>query len=173
MHGAPLPISGAARAEVDMQKAAHFCGWPGCNNVTADKYCEQHCEEGEAMDRRKKLERLRKYDGRRGSARQRGYDARWDRYSKWFLSRPGNQLCALRLDDGCAIVSQCVDHIEPPRGADDPKFWDTANHQPSCIHCNSVKGHKKLKGEYWEHGQPNSDERGCGSDSVQKQPAEE
>jgi 5-methylcytosine-specific restriction protein A len=36
-----------------------------------------------------------------------------------------------------------VDHIDPPDGPGDPRFWDTANHQPACIHCNSVKGHKK------------------------------
>ena len=31
-------------------------------------------------------------------------------------------------------------------GAISPKFWDKANHQPACIHCNSVKGHKNIKG---------------------------
>lgn len=134
------------------RKSAHFCAWPNCNNVTTDKYCADHREAGEAAEREKKLEQLRRRDGRRGTSRERGYNARWDKYSKWFLSQPENQLCALRLDDGCAIVAQCVDHIDPPNGANDPKFWDKANHQPACIHCNSVKGHKKLKGAYGING---------------------
>ena len=54
------------------QKPAHFCAWPNCNNVTTDKYCADHCEVGEAAEREKKLEQLRRRDGRRGTSRERG-----------------------------------------------------------------------------------------------------
>lgn len=93
-------------------------------------------------------EQIHAQDERRGSSRQRGYDTRWSKYSRWYLSAPEHQLCALRLDDGCTMVARCVDHIAPPDGPGDPRFWDTANHQPACIHCNSVKGHKKIIGKY-------------------------
>ena len=117
-----------------------FCREPGCSALTkhVSGYCEKHRGKWEEMNRRR--------DIRRGSASERGYDSRWARYSRAFLREPGHQLCALRLDNGCAIVAQCVDHIDPPDGPRDPRFWDPDNHQPACIHCNSVKGNKNIKG---------------------------
>ncbi len=87
-------------------------------------------------------------DKLRKNANQRGYNYQWGRYSKAYLAHPDHQLCALHLDGGCAIVAQCVDHIKPANGSGDPLFWDPTNHQPACIHCNSVKGRKFLRGEY-------------------------
>ena len=118
-------------------KSLHFCNYNACPELTANRYCPKHQKEYSAQSDRK-----------RGSAQERGYDSRWQKYAAWFLSQPENQLCALRLDDGCALVAQCVDHIDPPNGPDDPRFWDESNWQPSCIHCNSVKGRKKIVGAY-------------------------
>jgi 5-methylcytosine-specific restriction protein A len=83
-------------------------------------------------------------DKRRGSAKERGYDYKWYRYSQWFLKQPGNQFCAYRLP-GCTMLAKCVDHQYPPNGPDDPLFWNKKNHKSACVHCNSVKGHKYLK----------------------------
>ena len=129
-----------------MLRARKFCRYPGCPNFVGHgpRYCDTHAAEEIEEQRRNEAAR----DRRRGSAKQRGYDARWSRYSKWFLSRPQNQFCVLHLDDGCAGVAQCVDHIDPPEGPNDPRFWDYSNHQPACIHCNSVKGHRKLRGNF-------------------------
>jgi 5-methylcytosine-specific restriction protein A len=116
------------------------CAQPGCTElVRKGSYCEQH--------RRAKLQAN---DRRRGSAQERGYTYRWSKYSKWFLSQPGNQVCRLRLDERCALVAQCVDHIVPPSGANDPLFWDTTNHQAACLVCNSIKGRKTIVGTEWE-----------------------
>ena len=125
--------------------ARRFCAHPGCAALVSGsaRYCEEHKADGQQAERAR--------DQRRGSARVRGYTTRWNKYSKWFLSLPENQFCALHLDDGCAIVAQCVDHIDPPDNASDPRFWDTSNHQPACIHCNSVKGRRKLVG-IWGFG---------------------
>lgn len=120
-----------------------ICAYPGCGALTRGRYCGAHQEAGEAEAR----QRDRQADARRGSARERGYSSRWDRYSRAYLAQPGHQLCALHLDEGCAIVAQCVDHIDPPTSPADPRFWDPANHQPACIHCNSVKGHRKIVGD--------------------------
>jgi 5-methylcytosine-specific restriction protein A len=109
------------------------CASPGCPNLVTSGYCEKH--------------KRNDYEYRRGSASQRGYNSRWAKYSKWFLKQPGNHLCVLRLDDKCGYASECVDHIQPPNGPDDELFWLTSNHQPACIHCNSVKGHRTMKGE--------------------------
>ena len=122
--------------------ARRFCRVVGCPDMAmlGSAYCEAHKgEEAEAERRR---------DARRCGSRERGYSSRWDKYSKAFLHAPGNQFCALHLDAGCAVVAQCVDHIDPPEDARDPKFWDKNNHQPACIHCNSVKGHRKIVGSW-------------------------
>lgn len=118
-------------------RALRFCRHPGCVALVsgAGRYCETHkADEQEAK---------RRLDERRGSARARGYTSRWNKYSKWFLSLPQNQFCKLHLDAGCAVVAQCVDHIDPPEGPSDAKFWDKTNHQAACIHCNSVKGNRR------------------------------
>ena len=114
------------------------CSQPGCPNLVeagTGGRCELHKRQAD-----------QEYDRRRGSSSQRGYTARWQRYSKRYLKQPDNVLCMLRLP-GCNVVAQCVDHIDPPDGPNDPRFWDSKNHQPACIHCNSVKGHRYLKGE--------------------------
>ena len=121
------------------------CKHPGCPHLTREAYCEAHRGEAEA-EAEARRERDQAADRRRGSAQDRGYTSRWARYSKWFLRQPGHQLCALHLDEGCAVVAQCVDHIDPPDGPTDPRFWDPDNHQPACIHCNSVKGHRRIVG---------------------------
>jgi len=112
------------------------CNHPGCPLLVTSGYCDKH-----------KRQQQQQEDSRRGTAHQRGYNSRWARYSKWFLKQPGNQICKLQLDAGCAYVSQCVDHVIPPSGADDPLFWDSSNHQGACIHCNSVKGHRTMRGD--------------------------
>jgi 5-methylcytosine-specific restriction protein A len=121
-------------------KSLRFCSHTGCSNLTPDRYCEAH--QSDAAEQRAL------HDKRRGSSRDRGYTYRWEKYSKWFLAQPGNQLCKLHLDDGCAIVAQCVDHIKPHKGYGDPNLWNPSNLQASCIHCNSVKGNKTIKGTY-------------------------
>lgn len=115
------------------RRALRPCNQPGCSNLVQSGYCEKH--------------KKNDYEHRRGSAYKRGYDNRWRNYSKWFLKQPGNQVCKLQLDDGCTYIADCVDHIKPPKDKDDPLFWNSENHEPSCIHCNSVKGNRIVKGK--------------------------
>ena len=109
------------------------CTYPGCNNLVTSGRCEKH----KTVDNQ---------DRHSETAAERGYNYRWQKYSKWFLKQPENQFCKLQLP-GCTNIAECVDHIDPPNGIDDPRFWNTNNHQAACIHCNSVKGHKNLKGK--------------------------
>ena len=111
------------------------CTYPGCPALVSEgSRCQEH-----------KAQQTRQYDERRGTAHQRGYTARWQRYSKWFLRQPDNVFCKLQLP-GCANMAQCVDHIQAPNGPNDPLFWELSNHQASCLHCNSVKGHRTMVG---------------------------
>mgnify|MGYP001036460122 CR=1 FL=1 len=86
----------------------------------------------------------RDYEARRGSARERGYTARWDRAAAAF--KRDNPLCI-----GCEAVDlvelvSVVDHVIPHKG-DDALFWDQANWQPCCTkHHDIVK--QQLERQY-------------------------
>lgn len=78
---------------------------------------------------RSKAESHRECDERRGSARSRGYDGRWDKARRAFLSE--HPLCVMCQREGRVEPATVVDHIVPHRG--DPRlFWDEANWQPLC-----------------------------------------
>jgi 5-methylcytosine-specific restriction protein A len=70
----------------------------------------------------------------RPSARQRGYDTRWERASAEFLARPENKRCAC----GCGQPATMVDHKIAHKG-DMRLFWDRSNWQPMSRRCNSRK----------------------------------
>ena len=128
-------------------RAKRLCNYPGCNNLVEKGYCDKHTKKA-----------LAEYEKRRGTAAARGYTYRWQLYSKAYLRNPNNQFCTLQLD-GCTNIAECVDHVDPPSGSSDPKFWDRNNHQAACIHCNSVKGHRLKHGR----GKPfEADMRGRG-----------
>jgi 5-methylcytosine-specific restriction endonuclease McrA len=74
------------------------------------------------------------YERRRGSARKRGYDARWERESAAFLARPENRFCAC----GCGRRADVVDHKVAHKGNQE-LFWDRGNWQPMAYGCNSRK----------------------------------
>lgn len=72
----------------------------------------------------------------RQSARERGYDAAWDRYSRRY--RQQHPLCVSCVSGGHASPSEVVDHITPHRG-DETLFWDPENHQALCSACHNRK----------------------------------
>jgi 5-methylcytosine-specific restriction protein A len=111
-------------------RAKRPCSYPGCSKLVDKGYCDKHKKQKE----------------NRGTAHQRGYNYRWSKYSKAFLSRPENVFCKLQLE-GCTNIAQCVDHVIAVDGANDSNFWDVNNHQPACLHCNTLKGRKTIKGK--------------------------
>jgi 5-methylcytosine-specific restriction endonuclease McrA len=81
----------------------------------------------------------RAYDKARGSAADRGYDARWRAYAKAFLARhPWCQCerCAISSDP---LPARHVDHIVAVTGPDDPLFWRESNHRAMSHACHSRK----------------------------------
>ena len=70
----------------------------------------------------------------RPSARQRGYDARWQRETAEFLALPQNRYCAC----GCGRRANMVDHKIAHKG-DPVLFWARSNWQPMNRRCNSRK----------------------------------
>lgn len=76
-------------------------------------------------------------DRNRGSARQRGYTAQWDKASLAY--RRANPLCIGCQALGLLKLATVVDHIEPHKG-NQALMWDASNWQPCCAwHHNAVK----------------------------------
>jgi 5-methylcytosine-specific restriction protein A len=94
-----------------------FCLKRGCQSITDGKYCEQHTQQNHV------------YDKQRGSAHQRGYDARWRKDRARFLKE--HPLCVECIEVGKILAATVVDHIIPHKG-DKQLFWNKKNWQALC-----------------------------------------
>lgn len=74
-------------------------------------------------------ERNRRHDARRPSARERGYDHRWDRERTAYLAV--HSTCRFRE---CGAPATAIHHIIPHRG-DRSLFWNRSNWMPVCQPC--------------------------------------
>jgi 5-methylcytosine-specific restriction enzyme A len=99
-----------------------ICQAPHCCNLTDGAFCEEH-----------KPKRIDK----RESASKRGYDSRWRKARKTYLSN--HPLCCYCEKEGVVKLAEVVDHIIPHRG-DSGLFWDSKNNwQPLCKRHHDVK----------------------------------
>ena len=100
------------------------CTWPGCPAVGAGSRCVKH---------------TRQADRQRGTARERGYSAAWERARAGYLR--SHPLCqcpdcgegTLRL-----MPASVVDHKVPHKG-DTALFWDRDNWQAMSKACHDRK----------------------------------
>jgi 5-methylcytosine-specific restriction endonuclease McrA len=69
------------------------------------------------------------YEARRGTSRERGYTAGWDRSSLAFKRL--HPLCLGCEAVGLVTATTVTDHTEPHKG-DPVKFWDREKWQPAC-----------------------------------------
>lgn len=77
-------------------------------------------------------EQARAHDLRRGSARERGYDSRWEKArAHWLKLHP---LCVCCAAQGVTHAAAVLDHVMPHKG-DQALFWDSANWQGLCEWC--------------------------------------
>ena len=77
----------------------------------------------------------RDYELQRGSARERGYTAAWDKAA--FAFKMDHPLCLGCEAIGRTVATQVVDHRIPHRG-DMVLFWDPNNWQPGCCWHHAV-----------------------------------
>jgi 5-methylcytosine-specific restriction protein A len=105
------------------QAAMHVCSGAGCRKAIphGERYCPGCRAEYDRNDR-----------ARRGSARERGYDARWERYRAAYLCR--HPLCVECAAAGRVRAASVVDHVRDHKG-DTALFWDPANHRALCKPC--------------------------------------
>ena len=144
IYGAAGPGRSDTEGSIMASKSPHFCLQPSCHNLTNNAYCEEHAP----------LHMT--YADNRASASERGYDAKWSRFSKRYLSQPEHQFCALHISPNCKGIAECVDHINPLRGKDDPRKYDQSNLQPACLACNTLKGKQTIRGA-WVYGEREDD----------------
>lgn len=108
------------------------CVQPGCPTLVERGRCAVH---------------QRAYERRRPSARERGYDSRWAAASRAFRAR--HPLCGMLANGDVDVVNswcakegrttpaECVQHIVPHSGPNDPLLWDETNWLASCLQCNN------------------------------------
>lgn len=97
---------------------ATICAYPGCNTLVISGRCARH----------RSIEE-------RPSARERGYDAEWRKFSADYLRR--YPICACRTHCHGALANQ-VDHVVPLAVAPHRKY-DFSNLRPICKSCHAAK----------------------------------
>lgn len=103
------------------------CKKPGCRNLTANVYCEQH-------QGARKLER-EVFDRRRGSASSRGYGRAWQATRLRILARDAVCQNPYNIENHLVVATE-VDHKVPKaKGGDD----SDDNLQGLCRECHSRK----------------------------------
>lgn len=80
---------------------------------------------------RMQRERKARFDEKRPSARQRGYDSTWAREAKAFLALPQNEFCQ------CGAKATVVMHIKSIRTRPDLRMVKS-NWKPGCQRCNAI-----------------------------------
>lgn len=101
------------------------CGSHGCPELTQERYCSQH-----------KKQRQQQQDQRRGTAAQRGYNARWRKVRLLFLR--ANPWCVRCRHEGRHALASVVDHIQP-HGGNYELFWSRSNWQSLCTYHHNSK----------------------------------
>jgi 5-methylcytosine-specific restriction protein A len=74
-------------------------------------------------------ERRAQYNRDRGTFRQRGYTAEWDKASREY--RDENPFCVMCKAQGLLVLAKATDHIIAHRG-NPILFWDRSNWQGLC-----------------------------------------
>ncbi|RFB28226.1 HNH endonuclease [Brevibacillus sp. VP] len=107
------------------KRSSKPCMFPRCPELTEGQYCIKH-----------KKDTGQKYNRERGTSSQRGYDSRWRKARKSFLS--SNPLCVHCKEQRKLTAATVIDHIIPHKG-DMVLFWDENNWQSLCASCHNRK----------------------------------
>lgn len=121
-------------------RAPRPCSKAGCSQLTATGRCAEHPP---ALRARGKADR--RYDDARGGARERGYDATWERLARSFLRE--HPLCAACEAEGVTAAAELVDHVRELR--DGGARLDESNLQSLCRRCHARKTAAVAKERTW------------------------
>lgn len=98
------------------------CRHPGCPALVPSGYCDQHKRSDPSLIAKAAADR------KRPTARQRGYNFRWEKARKAWLAK--HPLCEECKRGGHIRAATVVDHIIPHKG-DADLFWDSENNWQS------------------------------------------
>ena len=110
------------------RKPKRPCSYPGCPELTSERYCSKH---------RKEIDN--KYD-KTSRPFKKLYNSRWRNLRKQFLKE--HPLCEECKREGVVTAAEVVDHIIPHKG-NEKLFWDESNWQSLCKHHHDVKTAKE------------------------------
>jgi 5-methylcytosine-specific restriction protein A len=99
------------------------CNYPGCHLLSDTRFCPTHTKQNS-----------REYERTRGNPAARGYNAKWQRLSKFFLAR--NPLCVECLKYGVTRPSEHAHHIIETSERPD-LFYNENNLAAVCKSCHS------------------------------------
>lgn len=107
-------------------RAAKHCHVPGCGGrADATGCCERHPRE----PWKRRPDERKQSDQRRGTSGQRGYDSRWQKARRTYLSH--HPLCVECEALGRVAAATVVHHVVAHRG-DQRLFWDVGNWAALC-----------------------------------------
>ncbi|MDB5053135.1 MAG: endonuclease [Bacilli bacterium] len=93
------------------------CGKVGCTTLTRAQYCPAHAQLKQQT-----------YNKERGTAAERGYNARWKKARIIYLKRNPLCVCEDCKRTGSVVAATVVDHIIPHKGNYE-LFWNQNNWQ--------------------------------------------
>ena len=102
------------------------CARPGCAALVDAGFCPSCSSKGFGKDSRP-------------SAAVRGYGHRWQKASKAYLRQHPLAVDIFKNHGGRLYRAECVDHITPVTGPDDPNFWRVSNWQGLTLADHSAK----------------------------------
>jgi 5-methylcytosine-specific restriction protein A len=128
------------------QRNPRPCKTIGCPNLSTEGFCNQCVKEGKA----RKIEF-------RPNSRERGYNARWEKYRAFYLRAYPFCIDPFGRHRGIQVEATRVDHVKPHRGNQE-LFWDERNHQGLCESCHNYKtakydggfGRRRASEEPWQ-----------------------
>jgi 5-methylcytosine-specific restriction protein A len=112
------------------KRAMRFCAWPGCDELTAGRYCIEH----QMQHEEKQDEERAKYNRARGSAASQGYGSDWRKVRLSYLRE--HPLCERCEERGKIKAAEMVHHKVPIKqgGA----RLDKRNLMALCDACHEV-----------------------------------
>jgi 5-methylcytosine-specific restriction endonuclease McrA len=99
-----------------------------CSHCGAAHTAANRCQRALTAER----ERKARFDKKRPAARQRGYDAEWQREAKAFLALPQNEWC------GCGAKATVVMHKQSIKTRPDLRMV-RSNWRAGCQRCNAIE----------------------------------
>ena len=121
-----------------------------CIEANCKEWAEPHSRLCMKHQEERKVNRNKASDMHRGSAKDRGYDAVWNKVSKMHLTK--EPLCRRCLENKVIRDADLIDHISPIV-VNSSRRLDPNNLQPLCYSCHSIKTMEDMK-KYPEYFKP-------------------